>query len=105
MAGITKLFTQTASVRTYTGQNADGPLYADAVSVKVFVNDSRQLVRDATGTEIVSETTLYGHLVDIDTFLPQSLVTVNGREAEVVMAYRRDSAGPASAYHCQIVLK
>lgn len=102
--GIARLFTQTATVQTYTGTGTTGPKYAAEVTVPCFVNDRRQLVRSGSGDEVVSETTLYAPLASLPTFTPQSKVTVNGRIAQVISAYRRDSAGPVNVHHTQVVL-
>lgn len=99
--GIARLFTQTASVETRTGSKAGAAAYADPVDVACFVNDSHKQVRAANGDEIVSSTTLYAPLADVEVFAPGSKVTVNGRTAFVISTFRRDSAGPASAFHTQ----
>jgi hypothetical protein len=104
MPGIARLFTQTATVETYLGTGIHGPTYAAAVTVACFVNDGHKLVRDGNGEQVVASTTLYAPLGAVETFAPQSRVTVNGRAAQVIAAYRRDSAGPASAYHAHIEL-
>ena len=102
--GIARLFTQSVSVKTYLGQGSFGPEYAPAVDVQCFVNDARKLVRNSTGDEVVSETTLYAPLSSYGSFTAQSLVTVNGRDASVITVYRRDSVGPASAHHVEVTL-
>ena len=102
--GIARLFTQTVSVETCLGTGVNGQVYAPAVTVSCFVNDGHKLVRDSTGDQVVASTTLYAALSTVDTFTPQSKVLVNGREARVIAAYRRDSAGPASAHHAHVEL-
>lgn len=104
MPGIARLFTQTASVETYLGVKNNAPQYATAVTVPCFVNGARKLVRDSTGAETVSETTLYAPLANVGTFTAGSRVTVQGRKSFVICAYRRDSAGPASAHHTEATL-
>lgn len=102
--GIARLFTQTVSVATFLGTDSLGPRRADPVTKSVFINDARKMVRNRDGVEVVSETTLYGYLADIDAFTVNSDVLVNGRTAQVICAYRRDSAGPASAHHVEVTL-
>ena len=102
--GIAALFTQTVSVETFAGTKNGAPAYASPATVACFVNDSRKLVRDAVGSEVVSSTTLYAPLSDVAAFVVGSRVNVNGRKAFVLGAYRRDSAGPASAHHVQVDL-
>lgn len=102
--GISRLFTQSVSVETFAGTKNGNAVYATAATVACFVNDSRKLVRNATGEEVVSTTTLYTPLADVAVFAVGSRVNVNGRKAFVLGAYKRDSAGPASAHHIQVDL-
>lgn len=101
---IARLFTHTVSVQTYEGGDDTGDMFASPVDKACFISDARRLVRDSSGLEVVSSTTLYGPLGDIDAYTPGSKVTVNGRTARVIGVDRRNSAGPPSAYHCQISL-
>jgi hypothetical protein len=101
---ITRMFNQTVELKTLTGGGTYGDHFAAPVTKKAFVNDGRKLVRDSTGTEVVSETTLYGPIGDVDDYKPGSEVTVNGRTAFVITAMRRDSAGPATIHHTQVQL-
>lgn len=83
------------TVATYGGESAYGPAYEAARTVRVNVDATRRLVRNATGDEVVSETTLTAHpatrdaatgeLLDALTlFAPESKVTIAGREARVI---------------------
>jgi hypothetical protein len=102
--GISRLFTQSVSVETFAGTQNGTATYASAATVACFVNDSRKLVRNATGAEVVSSTTLYTPLTALAAFVVGSRVTVNGRKAFVLGAYKRDSAGPVSSHHVQVDL-
>lgn len=102
--GIARLFTQTVSVETYLGTGTTGPKYAAPVTVACFINDARKLVRDSTGSEVVSETTIYAPLAAHADFPVKARVTVNGRAAFVLCVYRRDSAGPAANFHTEVTL-
>lgn len=79
------------SVRALTGTTGTGPSFADPVVVPAFVVDEVQMVRDATGAEVVSSTQVHcGFAV---TAPPGSLVTVwpgvaGEREAEVISSTR-----------------
>ena len=82
-------------VETYTGEGAYGPNFATPVTVKVNVDQTRRLVRNSAGDEVVSESTLAVHpaprdeatglLLDAGTlFAPESRVTIDGRVARVI---------------------
>lgn len=104
MAGIAALFTDSVSVETYRGTKANtGADYASPATDVCFVNEKRNLVRDAQGTEVVSETTLYTALASISLYTPGSRVTIDARKAHVISAQRHEH-GPASAHHAQITL-
>jgi len=83
------------AVETYSGEGAYGPIFEAAVTVKVNVDQTRRLVRNAAGDEVVSESTLAVHpqprdeatgaLLDAGTlFSPESAVTISGRAAKVI---------------------
>ena len=77
----------TVSIRALTGSGGMGNTYAAAVTIPAFVLDERTLVRDASGAEVVSSTTVHCGF-DV-TAPPGSLVTVwpgvaGEREAEVI---------------------
>ena len=83
------------TVETYSGEGAYGPVFAASVTVKVNVDQTRRLVRNTAGDEVVSEATLAVHpaprdeatraLLDATTlFTPESRVTIGGRAARVI---------------------
>lgn len=104
MSGIARLFTQQVTVETLTAPTSFGEQYAAPVTVTCFINDTRNLIRNGEGEQVVSETTLYAPLSTESTFAEGSRVTVNGRHARVLKLSRRDSAGPVNAHHVQVAL-
>jgi hypothetical protein len=78
------LLKDTVAVQTYSGDSAYGPLYAAAVSIQCHVDQTRRLVRNRDGKEVVSEATLFVHPYDADRLLPESLVTIAGRETRIL---------------------
>ena len=78
------LLRDTISVETYGGAGAYGPVYAAATTVLGRVSYVRQLVRNSEGVEVVSETTIYVQPDDLDSFPPQSRVTIDGRVSTVI---------------------
>lgn len=92
---------QTVVVRTRTGEGAYGPVDQEPRTVACMIDETRRLVRDASGDETVSEATLTlhprtrvldddGHLVatvdPLEVFTPESPVEINGRVSRVLSA-------------------
>ena len=78
------LLKDTVPVETYSGQGAYGPVYAGSVAVRCNVDDTRRLVRDASGVEVLSEATLYVRPEDAALFTPESRLTIAGRASRVI---------------------
>lgn len=83
------------TIETYTGDGAYGPVWAAAVTVKVNVDQTRRLVRNAAGIETISEATIGSHphprdeatglLLDATAlFVPESRITIAGRVSTVL---------------------
>ena len=83
------------AVETYTGESSYGPVFEAPVTVKVNVDQTRRLVRNTAGDEVVSEATLAVHPAPRDEatgaalaaealFTPESRVTISGRLAKVI---------------------
>jgi hypothetical protein len=87
---ISDFYIHTATVETFTGTGARGPAFAAPIAKAGFAEDGRKLVRNATGQEVVSETTWFTSLDDVALYTADSKVTVNGRTARVIIAKRRD---------------
>lgn len=84
--------TEPVTVQTLSGEGAYGQSFAAPVSTFCQLDARRKLVRNATGDEVVSETTLRLS-PDLDPglnlealFVPESLVSVRGRDARVISA-------------------
>ena len=74
---ISRWFVHTATVETFQGTNGYGQdVFAAPVTVPCFTDDSRRLVRDKTGAEVVSETTLFTSAADGALFTTNSRVTL-----------------------------
>lgn len=80
------LLKDTVTVETYQGEGAYGAVYAAAVSVRVNVDGTRRLVRDASGAEVIAEATLSVHPSDASLFAPESRLTINGYTSKVINA-------------------
>lgn len=79
-----EFFVHTAKVETYLGEGSNGAVYAAPVILSpgdnppngVFADDSRKLVRNATGEQVISETTLYTSIDNVRLFTAKSRVTM-----------------------------
>lgn len=92
------MFVNTVNVETYLGIGSNAaPKYGDSSTVKCWLQDGNQLVRDGEGAEVVSTTTVYGPLTSADLFVVGSKVTANGRTSRVLTLGRFDGAGLVSA--------
>jgi hypothetical protein len=93
----------TVTVQTRTGTGGDGDLYAAPVTRDVFLEDSRRLVRSATGEQVVSEPTLYADPADAALFTPDSKVTLPTRDALVIIA-KTHAIGDPDVDHSEVTL-
>jgi len=80
----TRLFRDSVSVETFTGNGAYGPIFAASVTVLCKVSFVLQLVRNANGEEVVSEVTLYALPADEAKFTPDSRITFATRTSTVL---------------------
>lgn len=91
--GIGLFFVNTVDLETFQGTGAYGDSYAEPVSVTCFVDDGVHMVRNKTGEEVVSATTIYAPPGWEGSLVVDSRVTVNGRTAYVIAVNAHDS-GP-----------
>lgn len=75
---------QTVSVQSYSGDGSYGPVYSAAVAVACNIDTRRRMVRNANGDEVVSEATLFVHPDDAAPFVPESLLSISGRQSRVM---------------------
>lgn len=79
-------YSDTVTVRTLTGTGGWGDTYTITENVRCFLDETRTLVRDGAGAEIISETTLTGPEEYAGIFLPGSEVILLTRTANVIKA-------------------
>lgn len=96
------LLVHTVLIESYVGESAVGPIFGAPTTVPCFVDDKRRKVRSAVGDEVISETTVYCQL-DVDAPV-DSRVTVNGRQALVLVSSRRDGGGLPTPDHLELAL-
>lgn len=97
------MFRHTAVIEPLTGEGAYGPVFGPPVTEPCLAEDKRQLVRDATGLEIVSDTTLYFKPGVVCP--PGSRVTVHGRTTTAITSLIGDGGGLPTPDHVEVALK
>jgi len=94
---LDEFFVHTAKVETYIGEGSNGARYADPVILSptstppngVFADDSRRLVRDGKGDQVISETTLYTNIGNASLFTEKSRVTlINDQDGDDITPQR-----------------
>lgn len=89
MSDLESWWIHTVAVETFAGSGAYGDKYADAVPVLVNVEETTKLVRDSSGSEVVSSSTVRGDLTLAPMFTLGSLVTDSSRHEARVIAVSR----------------
>lgn len=79
-------YDDTVTVRTLTGTGGMGNIYEPTDDVRCFVDNTRAVVRDADGTETISESTLTCPPEYAGIFQPGSQVTLEDRVSTVIKA-------------------
>jgi len=79
-----RLLKDPVTLEPYEGDGAFGPTYAAAVTVFGKVSYTRQLVRDASGEEVVSEATVYLAPEDAAPVVVGSRATIDARISRVI---------------------
>lgn len=90
---LEEFYVHTITVQTLAGNGSWGPAYETTEGVRCFIDETRTIVRDAQGAEVISETTVTAPPEYAGVFLPGSLVTLLTREATVIKAGHA-SSGP-----------
>lgn len=96
-------------VERLTGTGAYGDTFAPADDPLPlgFIDDRRRMVRDSSGSEVVSETTVALPITTPDV-PPGSLVTLpathGGRQATVLAVSRHDGGGQPTPDHLELAL-
>ena len=111
--GIKRFFVHTVTVETWEGTGAAGDVYAapvvlspdNAIPNGVFLEGKVQLVRDSTGQEVTSNSTIYCDVADGPRFTPDTKVTTAGRTARVISQNINDAPGLNLPDHAAIYLK
>lgn len=94
------------TVETYAGESSWGNTH-NPVSAPVlgFFEDKRQLVRAASGDQVVAESTFRTDKIDEGLFVPESIVHYRGRTTTVISTSYHDSGDLGLPDHIEVVLK
>lgn len=104
---IDRLLIHESIVQTYLGTSGSGDQYAPAITLDCYAEDEPRLVRDQSGAEVVSSTTIIYDLDEttLTALTVQSKVTVFGRTSTVLTVGRGDTAGLyRSVEHLEVTL-
>ena len=94
------------TVEPQTGEAGIGDTYGPPRTCRAFVEYNRQLVRDATGAEVVSEATVFMRLDEQPHWLPDSRVTLpDGSVSYVLRAAPRDGGNLGVPNHLEVTLR
>ncbi|GAA1051401.1 hypothetical protein GCM10009569_35210 [Arthrobacter russicus] len=111
MAGVEEFFVHSVKVETFQGTGAYGDAYAPPVThspatgTGVFLESKRRLVRDKSGQEVISETTLYLRPAQAGLYEPDSRVEARGVKSYVISRAVLDAPGLGLPDHAVITLK
>lgn len=108
MAGLlAQWWRHPVTIARLLGSGPYGDTYAPETTHDGWIDDRRRLVRDATGTEVVSETTVLLPITTPDVPL-NSTVTLpaayGGRTTHVLAVSRHDGAGLPTPDHLELSL-
>lgn len=104
MVALASMFIHTATVETFAGTGAYGDTYMAPVQVQGFLDDGVVLVSTGTSQQLEQKSIFYAALSDAAKFVPDSRVTVNGRQAWVSSVRRRDGGALGLPDHVEVDL-
>lgn len=105
IAGFEEFMVHTVTVETHGGEDPFGNIHTELSDpIEGFLDDSRQLVRSASGDQVVSESTFYTGKEHKDLFKPESLVHLPDRTATVISTKVADSGPLGLPDHLAAVL-
>ncbi|HEY2642310.1 MAG TPA: hypothetical protein VGI56_01035 [Galbitalea sp.] len=82
---VSDFYIHSATVEAFLGTNGLGvDTFSAAVSVLGFADNSRKLVRNSDGEQVISETTFYTYPSWASSFVPNSRVTIDGAVSRVI---------------------
>ena len=102
---MAEFYVHTAAVEMFLGTTGYGEdTFAAPVNVACFAEETRRLVRDKDGEQVVSESTLYTFPITGPLFAPDSRVTLNGMVSRVIRKSVHDSGDLDLPDHTAVAL-
>lgn len=84
-ADLADMYVHTCAVEMFLGTAGSGEdTFAVPVTLAGFLDDTRHLVRDKDGEQVVSESSFFTYPVNGPVFAPNSRVTINGHTSRVI---------------------
>jgi hypothetical protein len=92
------------TIKPYAGVSSNGkPVYDADVDLVALVDDTRRLIRDAQGNQVISETTI---MVPLGTVCPlKSLVVLPSRTSTVLAVTEIDGGSFPVPSHIEVALQ
>jgi hypothetical protein len=101
---LEEFYVHTVDVETFEGGGSWGESYTPHPGLRCFIDDSRRLVRDGQGAEVVSETTITAPPEYAPLFTPGSRVILPHRAASVITVAVAESGGLDLPDHVEAAL-
>lgn len=96
------LLQHTVTIEPFEGNGANGPVYGAPVEVPCFRDDKRRLVRSASGSQVVSSSTVFCQPGTVAP--PESRVDLGTRVATVITMADRDGGQLPVPSHVEVNL-
>lgn len=87
---VALLFLHTATVEPFLGSGPTGPSYGPPVTLSGLLDDGLMQTPTEGGYQLVSKTTFYTGLENVESFPVRSRISCNGRQMSVSAVRRRD---------------
>lgn len=94
------LLQHTVTIEPFEGSGANGPVYGAPVTVPCLRDDKRRLVRGASGSQVVSSTTVYCQPGTVAP--PESRVDLGSRVATVITTADHDGGTLPVPSHVEV---
>jgi hypothetical protein len=102
---IAEFYVETATVEPFLGANNLGiDTFGPAQVIQCFADDSRRMVRNADGEQVISETTLYTYPSNAVYLVPNARVTIGSAVSRVIKSNLNTSGALDLPDHVAAVL-